>query len=76
MKLEGRKGLVRGSVTIYQNHGSFDPITAYTLWFRHDTPNLESELQKAVDLLMNAYRSMKDYGSAMISFEWKDYKKI
>lgn len=71
---KNKKGLVRGVVTIRQEHGSFEPITAYTFWFRHDEPELESLVQKAVDDLVRYY--FKDHwrcGSACISTEWMDY---
>lgn len=75
MKLEKRKGLVRGVVTVQQNY--FEPIIAYTMWFRHDTPELEKKLQKAIDLILNAYRKMNDYGyhGAVVGVEWMDYLK-
>ncbi len=69
-----RKGLVRGTVTIRQEHGEFEPITAYTFWYRHDEPNLEDVLQKATDDLVRFY--FKDHwrcSGAMIGIEWMDY---
>ena len=74
MKLEKRKGLVRGVITVDQGNGSFEPIKAYTFWFRHDDPQLERRLQIAINKLCNAYTYSNDYASMMIAHEWKDYR--
>ena len=72
---KSRKGLIRGTVTIRQDHGAFDPITAYTFWYRHDEPDLENVLQRAVDDLLKYY--FKDHwrcGTAVLGTEWMDYR--
>lgn len=75
MKVEERKGLVRGVVTVCQADGDFEPITAYTYWFRHDDPYLEEELQKAIDRLVKAYFADSFRAcSVMCGHEWKDYR--
>ena len=73
---KNRKGLIRGCVELRQDHGDFEPIIAYTFWYRHDEPDLENVLQKAIDGLMHYY--MKDHyhcGSLMMWTEWRDYRK-
>ena len=80
-----RVGLVRGKITVKQDRGSFEPITAYTMWYRHDAPNLEEDLNRAVDKLVNVYQGMiethssgykmKMWASMSIEIEWRDYRK-
>lgn len=70
-----RKGLVRGYVTLQQDHGSYEPITAYTFWYRHDEPDLENKLQKALNGIVHYYFSQHNKcGGATVGTEWMDYK--
>lgn len=75
MELEKRKGLVRGVVTVW---GGIELLTAYTIWFPHDTPDLEAKLKKSIDLLADSYFKMSDMTrgrhTISIEHEWRDYK--
>ena len=88
MRAEDRGQLVRGKVVVsYWRMGSLSSdfktfaemdeaynIVAVTPWFRHD--DLES-CNRALEMLKNCYWNMPGTdGSMMISFEYKDYKKI
>lgn len=76
MKLENRKGLVRGVLEISQDRGQFEDIRAYTFWFRHDEPDLEKQLDNAMRRLLAAYSGDRGrFGSAMLTVEWKDYRR-
>ena len=75
MKIEHKVGLVRGVVEIQQDHGSFEPIKAYTFWFRHDEEDLEKKVANAIDRLLHAYSNDRyRYHSAMMYTEWKGYR--
>lgn len=79
MKPENRKQLVRGYVVVGNRYCSCiqkdspDCITAYTHWYRHDDNLgiLERETNKILDL----YMSFEKTDSALIGYEYKDYKK-
>lgn len=74
MVIEKRTGLVRGVITMKQDHGNFEEIKAYTFWYRHDEPNLEAKLKDATEKLLTVY--MRDWwrcGAAVIGTEWRDY---
>ena len=75
MKLENRKGLGRGVVTVEQRPGTFEDIKAYTFWFRHDERNLNAKLEHAIDKLCRAY-SYDSYncGTMVIGVEWREYR--
>lgn len=72
---KNRKGLVRGVIQISQDHGEYEPIKAYTYWYRHDEPELENKLQSEMDRLLKYY--LADHWrcrSALLGVEWMDYK--
>lgn len=75
MKIEqGKVGLVRGVVIVYEKYGAFEPVKAYTFWHRHDEQNLKETLEREINYLKDCYKRF-DWSTMSCMLEWKNYRR-
>ena len=70
-----KRGLVRGVLEITPDRQQFEDVVAYTMWHRHDEPELGNVLTAEVNRLCKVYMTMK-VESVAIHTEWREYGTV